>query len=103
MPVRVNGRYTGRSPRHTERQPSVPISCGASSSSWHGTQVAGLPLWTAQDRSLTDTDLVVWFTVGFHHIVRTEDLPQMPAHEASFSIRPADVFPNNPFLDLLPR
>jgi len=27
----------------------------------------------------------------------------MPAHEASFGLWPANMFPSNPFLDLLPR
>ena len=63
-----------------------------------GSADAGLPAWTAADRSLTNTDLVVWFTVGFHHVVRTEDLPNMPAHEGGFGLRPADMFPSNPLL-----
>jgi primary-amine oxidase len=64
-----------------------------------GTQPAGLPAWTAQDRPLVDTDLVLWFTVGFHHIVRTEDLPTMPAHEAEFGLLPTNISPYNPYLD----
>jgi primary-amine oxidase len=64
-----------------------------------GSAPAGLPAWVAQDRPLVDTDLVLWFTVGFHHIVRTEDLPTMPAHEASFGLVPINTFPYNPYLD----
>ena len=30
----------------------------------------GLPRWTAADRSLTDTDVVLWYTFGVTHFVR---------------------------------
>ncbi len=58
----------------------------------------GLPVWVAAQRSIVDTDLVAWFTVGFHHIVRAEDLPTMPIHRAGFELRPENVFPANPLL-----
>lgn len=67
-----------------------------------GTEPAGLPAWAAQNRSLADADLVVWFTVGFHHIVRTEDVPTMPAHEAEFGLIPTNMSAYNPFLDFVP-
>lgn len=63
-----------------------------------GSADAGLPAWTAADRSIKDTDLVLWFTVGFHHVVRTEDLPNMPAHESEFGLKPADTYAANPLL-----
>ncbi len=65
-----------------------------------GAADAGLVEWTAQNRSLAESDLVMWFSVGFHHIVRTEDLPSMPAHEAHFGLFPANAYPYNPFLDV---
>src|SRR5262249_40265212 len=33
----------------------------------------GLPAWTAADRPLTDTDVVLWYTLGITHIPRPED------------------------------
>jgi len=63
-----------------------------------GSTDAGLPAWTAADRAIKDTDLVVWFTVGFHHVVRTEDLPNMPAHESEFGLKPANTYATNPLL-----
>jgi len=65
-----------------------------------GSATVGLPAWAAENRSIADTDLVAWVTVGFHHIVRTEDLPQMPAHEGGFGLRPVDMFATNPWLDI---
>lgn len=64
-----------------------------------GTAPAGLPAWTEQDRPLVGEDLVVWFTVGFHHVVRTEDLPNMPAHQGSFGLHPVNAYGTNPYLD----
>jgi len=40
--------------------------------------VTGFPRWTAADRSLVDTDLVLWHTFGVTHIVRPEQWPVMP-------------------------
>jgi primary-amine oxidase len=58
----------------------------------------GLPEWVAADRSLRDTDLVVWFTMGFHHVPRTEDLPVMPSHRASFELVPWNLSASNPLV-----
>jgi primary-amine oxidase len=60
----------------------------------------GLPAWTAADRPLENTDLVAWYTVGMHHVVRAEDWPVMPVVWHDFEIRPFDFFPRNPALDI---
>ncbi len=33
----------------------------------------GLPQWTQANRSVENTDIVVWYTFGHHHIPRLED------------------------------
>ncbi len=60
----------------------------------------GLPKWTRADRSIADTDLVVWYTLGMHHVPRAEDWPVMPIAWRSFELRPFDFFAANPALDL---
>jgi primary-amine oxidase len=65
-----------------------------------GSAPAGLPAWVTRDRPIAGADLVLWFTVGFHHVVRTEDLPTMPAHDAGFGLRPTNVSVSNPLLSL---
>jgi primary-amine oxidase len=57
---------------------------------------AGLPEWTASDRSIKDTDVVLWYTIGLHHVVRAEDWPIMPLVESEFELRPFDFFDANP-------
>ncbi len=62
----------------------------------------GLPRWTAADRSLVETDLVVWHTFGVTHIVRPEEWPVMPVERTGFALIPAGFFDGNPALDLPP-
>ncbi|MEY2423119.1 MAG: primary-amine oxidase [Acidimicrobiaceae bacterium] len=62
----------------------------------------GLPQWTAADRSLVDTDVVLWHTFGVTHIPRPEDWPVMPVEYAGFSLVPVGFFDRNPTLDLPP-
>ena len=40
---------------------------------------AGLPAWTQANRAIENTDVVVWYTIGMHHIPRPEEWPVMPA------------------------
>lgn len=54
--------------------------------------------WVKDDESLENTDVVAWFTVGFHHITRTEDWPVMPINWKGVHIAPHNFFPNNPAL-----
>jgi primary-amine oxidase len=62
----------------------------------------GLPAWTAQDRSLVDTDVVCWYTFGVTHFVRPEDWPVMPVEYAGFLLSPFGFFDRNPALDVPP-
>jgi primary-amine oxidase len=60
---------------------------------------AGLPAFAAQQRNLTDTDVVVWFTFGTNHVARSEDWPVMPVHPIGFKLLPSGFFVGNPSLD----
>lgn len=61
---------------------------------------AGLPVYVQADRPLDDTDLVVWYSFGTHHVVRPEDWPVMPVASVGFHLKPAGFFSGNPALDL---
>ena len=65
-------------------------------------QGGGLPTWTAADRKIADTDIVVWYTVGFHHVPRAEDWPVMPTTWQQVEVRPFDFFDRSPAIDLPP-
>jgi primary-amine oxidase len=60
----------------------------------------GLATWTAENRRIQDTDVVLWHTIGMHHMVRAEDWPVMPVLWHTFELRPFDFFDANPALDL---
>lgn len=62
----------------------------------------GLPEWTAGDRPIVDTDIVLWHTVGVFHVPRPEDFPIMPVEYAGFLLKPDGFFERNPALDLPP-
>ena len=62
----------------------------------------GLPAWTQADRSVQDTDIVVWYSFGMTHITRPEDWPVMPVSYAGFTMKPVGFFDMNPALDVPP-
>ena len=62
----------------------------------------GLPAWTAADRPIADTDIVVWHTFGVTHVPRPEDWPVMPVEYAGFHLVPFGFFDRNPALDVPP-
>jgi primary-amine oxidase len=62
----------------------------------------GLAQWTAADRLIAGTDVVLWYVFGIHHITRPEDWPIMPADTASFWLKPFGFFDRNPALDIPP-
>ena len=61
-----------------------------------------LATWVEKNRPLGNRDIVAWYTLGFHHITRTEDWPVMPTHWFSFSLMPSNFFPHNPSLTVRP-
>jgi primary-amine oxidase len=60
----------------------------------------GLPAWIKAGRSTEDTDIVVWYSMGHHHIPRPEDWPVMPVGKIGFMLKPNGFFDRNPALDV---
>jgi len=61
---------------------------------------AGLPAFTAANRSVENTDVVVWHTFGLTHTPRLEDWPIMPVDYTGFTMKPDGFFDRNPTLDV---
>jgi primary-amine oxidase len=55
--------------------------------------------WIADDENLVNTDVVLWYVFGIHHITRAEDWPVMPVDKVSFTLKPFGFFDRNPSLD----
>ena len=49
---------------------------------------AGLPTFVADDESIDDTDLVVWYSTGMTHFPRPEEWPMMPVARIRFELKP---------------
>lgn len=62
----------------------------------------GLPDYVAQNRSIENTDIVLWHVFGLHHPVRTEDFPVQPCVSTGFKLMPNGFFNRNPAIDLPP-
>ncbi|MCZ8380730.1 primary-amine oxidase [Mycobacterium sp. CPCC 205372] len=62
----------------------------------------GLGEWTKANRSIDNTDVVLWYVFGIHHITRPEDWPVMPVDVVSFWLKPYGFFDRNPALDVPP-
>ena len=63
---------------------------------------AGLPAWTEQNRPIENTDVVLWYVFGLHHVTRPEEWPVMPVDTVSFWLKPSGFFDRNPALDVPP-
>jgi primary-amine oxidase len=56
----------------------------------------GVEMWSANDRSIVDKDVVLWYTNSVLHLPRPEDWPVMPAHTAGFRLVPIGFWASNP-------
>jgi primary-amine oxidase len=62
----------------------------------------GMSDWIKDNAKLEDTDVVLWYVFGLHHITRVEEWPIMPVDVVSFWLKPSGFFDRNPSLDAAP-
>ena len=58
----------------------------------------GLPVYAARRRPVENTDIVLWYTMGFRHLPRPEDWPVLNTVWHSVSLVPYGFFDRNPSL-----
>ena len=56
----------------------------------------GMSEWIKDDASLENTDVVLWYVFGIHHITRVEEWPIMAVDTVSFWLKPSGFFDRNP-------
>ena len=56
----------------------------------------GLPAYAARHRPVNNADIVLWYTMGFHHLPRPEDWPVLPTMWHSVALVPYGFFDHNP-------
>ena len=72
----------------------------AASTPSRATARTGCAAWVQQDRPIHDTDIVTWYTMGFHHVPHMEDWPVMSTMWKGITLMPFNFFSHNPAMTI---
>ena len=62
----------------------------------------GIAVWSEADRSIENTDIVLWHSFGILHLPRPEDFPVQPVVHSGFQLVANGFFDENPTLTIPP-
>ena len=97
-PPAVRNAYIDKTFWVTPHDPSQRYAGGTFAFQSDGSDT--LPRWTKAKRSVDNTDIVVWTTVGFHHVPHMEDWPVMPTMWKGVMLAPFNFFDHNPAITI---
>lgn len=94
------GRRAGFASKHLWVTPYDPQQRYGSGNYPNQNKGDGFPYYAEKDRSIENTDIVVWHTYGHTHVCKPEDFPVMPVEYVGFTLKPNNFFDANPAMDV---